>query len=121
MTLRASILCGLLAAILPAAWPAMAQDMRFLSDTPYVYFTKEDHALFNAAMDEALEKGADGKALAWSNPATRASGVLTPVKSFERKELKCRRLSIANKAQGRSSLAEYNFCKQASGKWVIAN
>jgi surface antigen len=121
MTLSASVRSGLLAAALSMASLAMAQDMRFMSDNPFVYFTKEDHALFDEAMAEALDKNADGQARPWSNPNTRAGGQLKPVKSFERDGLKCRRVYIASKAKGRSASGEYNLCKQASGKWTMAN
>jgi surface antigen len=121
MKLSASIRSGLLAAALSVAWPAAAQDMRFMSDSPFVHFTKEDHALFDEAMAEALDKNPDGQARPWSNPNTRASGQLKPLKSFDRNGLKCRRVYIASKAKGRTASGEYNMCKQASGKWAVAN
>jgi surface antigen len=121
MKLSASVRFGLLAAVLAMTSPAMAQDMRFMSDNPFVHFTKEDHALFDEAMAEALDKNADGQARLWSNPNTRASGQLKPLKSFDRNGLKCRRVYIASKAKGRSATGEYNMCKQASGKWAMAN
>jgi surface antigen len=121
MKLSASIRSSLLAAALSVAWPAVAQDMRFMSDTPYVHFTKEDHALFDAALAEALDNGADGQARTWSNPNSRTSGQIKPLKSFERNGNKCRRAFIANKAKGRSASGEYNLCKQASGKWMVVN
>jgi surface antigen len=123
MTLKPSksLLIGLATALFLAAGPVAAQTLMFMRDTPYTHFTKEDHALFDAAMKEALDTSADGASSSWSNPATRASGEFKPVESFERKGLKCRKLYIANKARGRSASAEYNFCKQASGKWAIAN
>lgn len=92
-----------------------------MADTPLVHFTSEDHRIFNAAMEDALEQGADGEVRAWSNPATSAHGEFTLVKTFERQGQKCRRMSIANKARGRSGLTEFNYCKQASGKWSLAN
>ena len=121
LKLKYGVLCGLATALFLAAGPASAQALMFMHDTPYTHFTKEDRAMFDAAMTEALDKSADGESRAWSNPATRASGELKPVQSFERKGLKCRKLWIANKAKGRSASGEYNFCKQASGKWMIAN
>jgi len=116
-----SVICGLAAVFVLAAAPAWAQDIMFMRDTPYTHFTKEDRGMFDAAMQEALDKNADGESRAWSNSATTASGELKPVESFERKGQKCRKLYIANKAKGRSASGEYNFCKQASGKWTLAN
>lgn len=117
-TLRRTAFLGVLA-FLGTAGPAAAQDLRFLAETPYSFFTKEDKALFTKAMNETLDKGADGEAKSWSNPKTNAGGELKAVKSYEDKGLKCRTLHVANKAQGRSNSGEYNFCAKA-GKWAIA-
>jgi len=46
---------------------------------------------------------------------------LKPISTFKRDGLTCRTVAIANKAKGRSASGEYNFCQQASGKWVLAN
>jgi surface antigen len=116
-----SIVLTAVAFFLAATGPASAQGLMFMRDTPYTHFTKEDRGMFDSAMQEALDKAADGESRAWSNPATTASGELKPVESFERKGQKCRKLYIANKAKGRSASAEYNFCKQASGKWGLSN
>ena len=107
--------------ILSVSWPVAAQNLRFLADTPYTYFTKEDQAMFWKAVDDALDQAADGEARSWSNPNTRANGELRPVKSYEAGGLKCRRLAIANKARGRANSGEYDFCKQTSGEWKISN
>jgi surface antigen len=121
MTLKVRILRGLLVAALASAAPAMAGNMSFMNDTPYSHFNKEDHKIFNAALNELLDKAADGDSRSWSNPDSKAGGELKGVKTFERKGATCRRVSIANKAKGRSASGEYNFCKQASGKWTLAN
>ncbi len=95
--------------------------MRFLADAPYTYFTREDETIFWKAVDDTLAQAADGEARSWSNPNTQANGELRPVKSYEAGGLKCRRLAIANKARGRANFAEFNFCKQTSGEWMISN
>lgn len=110
-----------MAAVLCVAWPALAGNYSYLYDIPYTHFTEEDKKIFFAALDDVLEKGADGEARTWSNPNSRASGNLQPLKSFERKGLKCRRLLMENKARGRSASGEYNFCKKESGQWTFAN
>ena len=111
---------ALFIALALVAGPAAAQDLRFLAETPYAYFKKEDKAIFSKALNDALESAADGETKAWSNPKTNAGGQLKALKSYEAKGLKCRTLHIANKAQGRANEGDYNFCKQASGKWAIA-
>jgi hypothetical protein len=42
------------------------------------------------------------------------------VKSFTRGESVCRTVHVSNRAGGRTSSANYNFCKSAQGKWVLA-
>lgn len=111
----------LLLSVLVAAVPASAQNVLFMKDAPYAHFTAEDHAIFNETLNDTLGHGAEGETRKWSNPKTRASGEMTPLKSFERDGRSCRTLSIKNKAKGLTGSAKYNFCKQDSGKWALAN
>jgi surface antigen len=103
-----------------AAAPAMAGDVSFMKDTPYAYFTKDDHKIFNDALDEMLNKGADGEARSWSNPATQAGGEIKVVSTIQRAGAACRTLSIANQAKDRAASGKYNFCKNSAGKWVLS-
>jgi len=121
MTLNACICRGLLAAVLASAMPALAANLSFLNDAPFTHFTDEDKKIFNGALNNALDKGADGETRAWANPKSKASGEIKPLKSFERSGAPCRTARIANKARGRSSVMEYNFCRQPSGTWALAN
>jgi surface antigen len=104
------------------AWsaPAAASNVSFMHDTPYTHFTKKDHEIFDAALQGMLKQGADGETRNWSNPDSKAGGSLKVIKSFKRGETACRRLSIANKAKGRSASGQYNFCEQATGEWKLA-
>jgi hypothetical protein len=120
MTLKDYLRCGLLLAVLALAAPAVASNISFMKDTPYAHFTKEDHKLFNEALNNILNSGADGDSRTWSNPTSKAGGELKVLKSFERKGAPCRTLSIANKAKGRSASGEYNFCKRADDQWKLA-
>jgi len=119
-TLRRTALFSTLALLVSAAGTAAAQDMRFMSDTPYVHFTKDDKAMFRKAMMQALDTAKDGDTSTWSNPASGAGGEIKVLKSYEAKSQKCRTLAIANKAKARSNAGEYNFCVK-SGKWVLSN
>jgi surface antigen len=120
MTFKASICGSLLLAVFAVATPVAASNMGFMNDTPYVHFTKEDHAIFDEALQDVLNKGADGESRKWTNPASKAGGDLKVLKSFQRGQTTCRRLSIANKAKGRSASGQYNFCRQASGEWKLS-
>jgi surface antigen len=121
MTLKAYLYRGFLVAVLAAAAPALASNLNFMKDTPYTHFTDEDHKIFNETLNDTLNNGADGESRAWSNPKTKAGGEVKPLKTFERKGTPCRTVYIANKAKGRSASSKYNFCKQASGTWALAN
>jgi surface antigen len=114
------MLGSVVALVALAAGPAAAQDMRFMSDTPYVHFNKDDKAMFRKAMMQALDTAKDGDTSTWSNPASGAGGEIKVLKSYEAKNQKCRTLSIANKAKARSNAGEYNFCAKA-GKWTLSN
>lgn len=119
MPLQTLIRRGLTIAALAAAAQAGAGDYTFMTDTPYSYFSKEDHALFDATLEEVLAKGAIGESRSWSNPKSKASGEIKMVKNYERAGVTCRTLFIANKAKGRSASGQYNFCPKESGGWTL--
>lgn len=121
MTTPLRALLAALAVSLACAAPARAANMWFMKDTPYGHFTKEDHKVFRAALREALEDGTEGQARSWSNPKTEAGGEITPLKSFERESRKCRKAALSTKAKGRTASGEYNFCRNADGKWGLAD
>ena len=120
MSLKARIFSSILLAAVVAAAPVAASNLSFMNDTPYTHFTKADHEIFNQALQDILKQGAAGESRNWSNPASKAGGKLKVIKSFERGQMPCRTLSIANRAKGRSASGQYNFCEQASGEWKLA-
>lgn len=112
---------GLLFSVLVLAGPALAGNLGFMKDAPYGQFTEQDLVIFNETLNDVLSNGAEGEPRAWSNPKTQAGGEMKPLKSFERKGLPCRTLSITNKAKGRTATGRYDFCKQEPGTWQLAN
>ena len=112
--------CSLLVVALAAPATVMAANTVFMKDAPYTHFTAEDKKMFHALLDDTLNKGADGDAREWFNPATKAGGSMKPLKSFEKDGLPCRALAIENHAKSRKAKGEYQLCKQASGKWAIS-
>lgn len=93
-------------------------NLSFLSDSPYAYFTPDDHKIFAQARADILSKGADGETSKWSNPATTASGTVKIMKTFKRAEVTCRTLYISNRAKGRAASGQYNFCEKTAGTWT---
>lgn len=101
--------------------PAAAFNYGFIEETPTTRFTREDNRIFNETMNDTLNNAADGETRTWSNPKTRASGEITPIKSFDRDGLACRTARIRNIARGRTGDNTFNFCKQQTGEWQLAN
>ena len=98
---------------------ATAANWGFLKDAPIAYFTKDDMALFTSALEKGLDGSPDGTRITWSNPDTRAGGVLTFVESRELKAKRCRLVKIENKARGRAGGTSKWFCKESSGEWKL--
>jgi surface antigen len=115
------VCAGAVVVLLSWSAPSMASNLSFMKDTPYVHFTEKDHKLFNETLEATLNQEADGETRGWSNPVSGAGGDIKALKTFKRGAVTCRLVSIANKAKGRAASAEYNFCRQASGKWALAN
>jgi surface antigen len=98
---------------------AMASNVQFLRDSPISKMTPEDLTLMRATIRESLDKTADGTATRWENPKTGASGIVTPLKSFQLDGAPCRLVEIFNEAQGFSGRTRYDFCKQPDGTWKM--
>jgi surface antigen len=109
---------NLILSIALAATPALA--LNLTDDAPMAQFRGKDQAMFDAALYGVLDGEKDGAKRSWSNPDTKAADEVKAVKSFTRGDGPCRTVHVANKAGGRTSSADYNFCKPATGKWVLA-
>ena len=119
MKLNAYVFFSLLAAFFLSAAPAMAQsNLGFMSDSPFSYFTTEDHKMFADARGDFLSKGADGESRKWSNPATKASGNMKIMKTFKHAGVTCRTLYLSNRAKGRAASGQYDFCEKTPGAWT---
>jgi surface antigen len=109
---------GRIAALLACSLPAAAANIG--KDIPLGNFDDRDMQMFQQALDNALDKGADGTIVTWANPDSKAAGEVKPLKTFERAGAPCRVANIANHAKGRSSNGPFTFCKAADGKWTLA-
>lgn len=102
--------------------PAAAQAVRGYDNfnaTPLAKFSKEDAAMMMARVDEALKAEKDGQTLEWKNPATPASGSVTPLPRFSADGLACRRLRVANAYGDLKAEGIYRFCEKPAGKWKL--
>jgi hypothetical protein len=112
--LAAAALLGLVA---PAAHAVRGYDN--FNATPFAKFSKEDSALMMAKVDQALKAEKDGETLDWKNPATPASGSVTPLARFTADGLACRRLRVANAYGDLKAEGVYRFCEKPAGKWKL--
>jgi surface antigen len=112
--LAAAALLGLVA---PAAHAMRGYDN--FNATPFAKFSKEDSALMMAKVDQALKAEKDGETLDWKNPATPASGSVTPLARFTADGLACRRLRVANAYGDLKAEGVYRFCEKPAGKWKL--
>ena len=114
---RALVAAALLGLLTPAAHAVRGYDN--FTATPIAKFSKEDSALMMARVDEALTAEKDGEKLDWKNPATPASGSVTPLARFTDKGTPCRRLRVANAYGDLKAEGVYRFCEKPAGKWKL--
>ncbi len=94
---------------------ASAAEGYFLKDAPVSRMTKDDFQIANGVIRSALEEGRDGEAYAWENPATGASGSVTPRTAFVRDGKTCRRAQFAVSAGGLKNVSSWTLCKLPDG------
>jgi len=105
----AAILIGLVTAA-----PAPAQTNLFLNRSMIEVMTKEDIKMAQSAVAEALGSAPDGSVVAWNNPASGASGTVTPLKSTTQGGRQCRIVETFTDASGRRERAQWELCKQGA-------
>jgi surface antigen len=108
---------ALVIGLLLVASVTQASNLRFLKDAPIYEFTPVDTAMFEAAIDTALNEKQDGEKLAWQNKDTGVSGLLNPLSTFQENDTICRNLRIVNRAKNKIAESTYKFCKQ-DDSWV---
>jgi surface antigen len=103
------------AALVPAL--ACAQ-LGVFSHGPLAKMTKADTDIAMASVRETLDKAADGEKRTWSNPATGATGTITPRRSFVLDSLGCREVFFETRAGGVSGSSKWTLCKHGA-EWKI--
>jgi surface antigen len=106
-------------ALVWALSPAFASNVSFLEDAAIGKMGEADIQLFLATLQETLDQQADGESRVWENPETQAGGSMTPLATFEQDGTTCRRLGLANRAQGVVGESEFLFCRQPDGSWKM--
>lgn len=80
--------------------PLCAANVWLAKDMPIYQMTEANIAMMSADIDQTLDAVADGATQHWRNPETDAGGALTPLSTSEDGGMLCRRLEIANQAEG---------------------
>ncbi|GAB6047971.1 hypothetical protein JCM19379_17980 [Methyloparacoccus murrellii] len=88
-----------------------------LWNTPSGNFTNEDWQLFESALQKTLDTAPDGQPIAWSNPATKASGEFTVLKTVKRGDRDCRQVKVIGMARGLRRVTGIAFCHEDDGSW----
>ena len=96
-----------------------AVDLFFLKNLPVDWMTREDAQMMWASVQQALEESEDQATLTWENPETGAGGELTPVGSYTKNEMPCRRMQILNRAGKDEARWTFGFCKDAQRGWLV--
>lgn len=111
--------------VILALWLALptallAAQWNWLRDAPANYLTEQDWDILRSTVDAALDKGEDGKEVAWSNPDTGHQGTVTPLDRAEERGVTCRSTRVFNSAGGVTNSGVYRFCREPDGTWKIA-
>jgi surface antigen len=89
-----------------------------LTDAPVASMTDDDFAIAVPVVGDALERGRDGTTYRWANPASGASGSITPTAAFVRNDFACRSADFAIADGGRTRTSAWTLCNAADG-WKV--
>ena len=102
-----------------SASPAFAINwIPVLKNTPAERFDEEDLRLFLEAGRKALSDTPDQQSVTWENPATKAGGELTVLKSYESKGRPCKSVRVRNHAEGRKNDVTLDACR-VDNRWRL--
>ena len=108
----------LMLGLLLAGLTAQAANLGFLGNAPISRMTAEDVDMLYDAVVNALDNAKDGERTGWENPATSASGTLTPLDTYSGPAgNRCRHLQVISRAGGLRNQSVFALCKQPDGKW----
>ncbi len=117
-TPAAMALCA--AALLLAAGSVSASNLNFLGRGPLSRYNDADMDLLRGALGQALTSDKMDVPFEFSNPRTRASGVLTPVRALEQDGAPCREVRAQLRhPQVAPSDGIFLLCKR-EGRWKLA-
>ena len=92
----------------------------FWTELPISHMNEQDKKIAIERINSALDSGKDGETYRWENPATGASGSVTPKGSFTRDGARCRSADFSTTAGGRKNASTWKLCKVGDG-WKIVD
>lgn len=98
---------------------AHASNFGFLDSAPASNFDETDWKLLGQAVNDLLEKGADGDTGAWKNEGNGHHGSLVLIKTYDAYGTTCRQLRITNEAGDFRATSLRDMCKDKEGVWKI--
>jgi len=104
-------------AVVLVACPALALNMSVFKDAPITRLTGEELKAFRAAVMKTLDEAPDGATVEWKAPTTPFVSRVSPRKSFQDGQQKCREATIESDARDRFQRGTYTFCKASNGEW----
>ena len=107
-------------ALIVAPATAFAVARAFWTELPVTYMNEQDRKIAIERINSALDDGNDGETYRWENPATGASGSVTPKKRFTRDGAHCRNADFSTTAGGRKNASTWKLCKLGDG-WKIVD
>ncbi|MCP3667260.1 MAG: hypothetical protein GY696_32995 [Gammaproteobacteria bacterium] len=92
----------------------------WLENSSVYQFTDKDWDLLRGVVLGALNHGEDGKRAEWNNPDSGHSGSITPLDTFEREGMRCRKTKFVTASDIMTGRSEFLLCKIPSGEWKVA-
>jgi len=104
------------------AGSAQANNLGFLKNSAAALLTDEDRELQRDAMMTVLDDENATTQKEWKNAQTGHSGSIKSLGNYRSEDgLHCRKLKIANLADGLKNEATYPVCKTPEGEWIAAS
>lgn len=106
--------------LLVLAWGPAFAEWAWLQGTAVSEFTDSDWAAFQQRARAALEDGADGVVVDWSNPETGTRGQIKPLATFMYEGRPCRTAAFRTiTGRGTRGQSVYTVCQQEDGTWKL--
>ena len=97
---------------LVAVTPARALNwVPLLKNSPAERFDEDDLQMFIVNARKAVNETPDNQTVSWENPATKANGDITVLKTFQKDGRTCKRVRVRNEAGGRKATSVVDACK----------